>query len=128
MIPDDRRGVCGRDGAVGGVVDGAVVDGAAGVPCGATDEARDQEGEEVVDRSEGGADGARDQPKNEVMMAVVEGSGGGDDLMIGDSPSLATSDSVCSLMEGSASTDAITPNRLFSCVEDFKKGSEKKLH
>ena len=80
-----------------------------------------------MDRSDG-ADGARDQPKNEVMMAVEDGSGGGEDLMIGDSPSLASSDSVCSLMEGSASTDEITPNRLFSCVEDFKKELEKEPH
>jgi hypothetical protein len=101
-------------------VDGAG-DGAAGVSCGATDEARDQEGEAVVDRSEGCAEGARDQPNNDVRMAVEDGSGGGDDLVISGSSSLATSDPVCSLMEGSASTDAMTPNRLFSCVEDFKK-------
>jgi hypothetical protein len=100
---------------------GGVGDGAEGVSCGATDDARDQEGEAVVDRSDGGAEGARDQPNNDVRMAVEVGSGGGDDLVIGGSSSLATSDPVCSLMEGSASADAMTPNRLFSCVEDFKK-------
>jgi hypothetical protein len=90
------------------------------VSCGATEEARDQEGEAVVDRSEGGAEGARDQPNNDVRMAVEDGSGGGDDLVIGGS-SLAISNPACSLIEGSASTDAITPNRLFTCVEDSKK-------
>ena len=122
MIPDDRRGVWGLNGAV---------DGAAGVSCGETDEARDeardQEGEAVVDRSEFGAEGARDQPNNDVRIAVEDGSGGGDDLVIGGSSSLATSDPVCSLMEGSASTDAMTPNRLFSCVEDFKKEIRKRI-
>jgi hypothetical protein len=67
-----------------------------------------------VDRSEGGAAGARDQPNNEVRMAVEDGSGSGDNLVIGGSSSLATSDPVCSLMEGSASTDAVIPNRLFT--------------
>lgn len=124
MIPDDRRGVWGLNGAVDGAVDGV-----AGVSCGATDEARDeardQEGEAVVDRSECGAEGARDQPNNDVRIAVEDGSGGGDGLVIGSS-SLTTSDSVCSLMEDSASTDAMTPNRLFSCVEDFKKAIRKR--
>jgi hypothetical protein len=124
LTPDDRRGVWGLYAAVDGAVNGAVGgvgDGAEGVSCGATDDARDQEGEAVVDRSDGGAEGARDQPNNDVRMAVEVGSGGGDDLVIGGSSSLATSDPVCSLMEGSASADAMTPNRLFSCVEDFKK-------
>jgi hypothetical protein len=121
LIPDDRRGVWGLKGAV---------DGAARASCGVTDEARDeardQEGEAVVDRSDCGAEGARDQPNNDVRIAVEDGSGGGDDLVIGGSPSLATSDSVCSLMERSSSTDAMTPNRLFSCVEDFKKAIRKR--
>lgn len=101
-------------------MDGAGDD-AKGVSCGATDEARDQEGEEVVDRSEEGEEGARDQPNNDVRMAAEDGSGGGDDLVIGGSSSLATSDPVCSLMKGSASTHAMTPNIFFICVEDFKK-------
>jgi hypothetical protein len=92
-----------------------------GVSCGATEEARDQEGEAVVDRREGGAEGARDQPNNDVRMAVEDGSGGGDDLVIGGSSSLAIANSICSLIECSASTDAITPNKLLTCVEDFKK-------
>ena len=112
------------DGAVndagGGAVDGAG-DGVEGVSCGAMDEARDQEGEAVVDRCEGGTEGARDQPNNDVRMAAEVGSGGGDNLVMVGSSSLATSDPVCSLMEGSASADAMTPNRLFSCVEDLKK-------
>lgn len=110
LIPDDRRGVRGVDDAPG-----------VSCCCGATEEARDQEGEAVVDRSEGGAEGARDQPNNDVRMAVEDGSVGGDDLVIGCSSSLAISDPVCSLMEGSASTDAMIPNRFFTCVEDFKK-------
>ena len=93
-----------------------------GDSCGATEEARDQEGEVVVDWSVGGAEGARDQPNNAVSMAVGDGSGGGDDLVIGGSSSLAISEPACSLMEGSASTDAMIPNRLFTWVEDFKKG------
>jgi len=117
LIPDDRRGVWGLYGAVDSTVDGAV-GGAVGVSCGATDEARDQEGEAVVDRSEGGTEGARDQPNNDVRMAAEDGSGGGDDLVIGGSSSLATSDPVCSLTEGSASTDAMIPSKLFTCVED----------
>jgi hypothetical protein len=121
LIPDDRRGVWGLNDAVSG---------AAGVSCGETDEARDeardQEGEAVADRSEFGAEGARDQPNNDVRTAVEDGSGGGDDLVVGGSSSLATSDPVCSLMEGSASTDAMTPNRLFSCVEDFEKEIRKR--
>jgi len=112
LIPDHRRGVWGRDGAV---------DGAVGVSCGATDEARDPDGEAVVDRSVGGVEGARDQPNNDVRMAVDDGPVGGDGLVIGGS-SLAISEHVCSLMEGSTSTDAMTPNRPFTCVEDFKKG------
>jgi len=113
LIPDDRRGVWG------------IVD-AAGVSCGATEDARDQEGEAVVDRSEGGADGTRDQPNNDVMIAVEDGSGGGDDLVIVGSSSLAPSVPVCSLMESSVSTDAMIPNRLFTCVEDFKKAIRKR--
>jgi hypothetical protein len=45
---------------------------------------------------------------------VEDGSGVGDDLVIGGSSSLAISGPVCSLMEGSASTDAMTPKRLFT--------------
>jgi hypothetical protein len=126
LIPDDRRGVWGLYGAVDGAVNGAVDgvgdgagDGTAGISCGATDDARDQEGEAVVDRSEGGAEDARDQPNNDVRMAVEDGSGGGDDPVTDGSSSLTTP--VRSLMEGSVSTDEMTPNRLFSCVEDFKK-------
>jgi hypothetical protein len=115
LIPDDRRGVWG-------------IDDAAGVSCGATEDARDQEGEAVVDRSEGGTDGARDQPNNDVRIAVEDGSGGGPDLVIVDSSSLAPSVPVpvCSLIKGSASTDAMTPSRLFTCVEDFKKAIRKR--
>ena len=106
-IPDDRRGVRGI--------------GDAGVSCGATDEARDQEGDAVVDKNEGDTEGARDQPNNDVRMAVEDGSGGGDDLVIDGPSSLSLSDPVCSLIDGSASTDAMIPNRFFTCVEVFKK-------
>jgi hypothetical protein len=87
-----------------------------GVSCGATEEARDQEGEAVVDGKEEIAGRARDQPNSEVRMAVEDGSGSGDDLVIGGSPTF--SDPACSLIEGSVSTEAMIPNRFLTCVED----------
>ena len=45
---------------------------------------------------------------------MEDGSGGGEDLVIGGSSSLKISGPVCSLMEDSASTDAMTPKRLFT--------------
>jgi len=95
------------------------------VSCGATEEARDQEGEAVVDETAAGAGGARDQPNNDVRMAVEDGSEGGDDLVIGASSSPACSDPACSLMGGSVSTDAMTPKRLITCVEDYRKRSDR---
>jgi len=64
------------------------------------------------------AGGARDQPNSEVRMAVEDGSGGGDDPVIGGTPSPAFSDPACSLIEGSASTEAMIPKRFLTCVED----------
>lgn len=89
-----------------------------GVSCGATEEARDQEGEAIVDGKEEIAGGARDQPNSEVRMALDDGSGSGDDLVIGGTPSPAFSDPACSLIEGSVSTEAMIPNRFLTCVED----------
>jgi len=103
--PDGRRGVCGKVGA-------------AEVSCGATEEARDQEGEAVVDETATGTGGARDQPNNDARIAVEDGSGGGDVVVTSASSSPACTDPACSLMEGSVSTDATIPKRLFTCVED----------
>jgi len=88
------------------------------VSCGATEEARDQEGEAVVDKTAAGAGSARDQPNNDVRIAVEDGSGGGDDLVIGASSSPTCSDPSCSLMEGLVSTDAMIPKKFFTCAED----------
>jgi hypothetical protein len=80
-----------------------------GFSTGATEEARDREGEAVVDGGKGCVDDTRDQPNNEVRMALEDGPGGGGSCM-GDSSS-GLSDP---LEVGSSPTDAITDRRAWT--------------
>lgn len=96
---EGRRGVRGR-----GRVE------VEGLSTGATDEARDREGEAVVDGGKGCVDDTRDQPNNDVRMALEDGPGG-DDSCMGDSSSAGLSGP---LEVGSSPTDAITDRRAWT--------------
>jgi hypothetical protein len=100
--PDSRRGVGGTDGATD-------------ASRGGMEEARDREGEQVV---EDGTEGTRDQPNSDVRMEVDDGSGA---RKIGCSSSDPFSEPVLSLVEGSVSTDAMTAKSDCTCVEDCTK-------
>ena len=93
LRPEGRRGVTGKDGVEG-------------FSTGATEEARDREGEGVM----GCAEGTRDQPNNDVRIALEDGSGGYSFCM-GVSSSAGFSGPVFSVARGSAPTDAKTDRR-----------------